>query len=308
MRVIFMGTPDFAAASLKALIDAGHEIQAAVTQPDKPKGRSGELSPSPVKVLAEKNGIKVYQPVKVREKEFVEVLEGYKPDVIVVVAFGQIIPESILNIPKYGCINVHGSLLPKYRGAAPIQWAMLDGEKETGITTMLMDKGLDTGDMLIKRVVRIEEDETSGTLFEKLMKLGAEALTDTLSGLEKGELIPEKQGESPTDYARMLTKSMGIIDFNNTAAKLDCFIRGMNPWPSAYTVLYGKTLKIWAAKPIEMKGEAGMVLEVRKDSFVVACGEGALEILEVQLEGKKRMSAGEFLKGTKLAAGQRFGA
>lgn len=308
MRVIFMGTPDFAAASLKALIDAGHEIQAAVTQPDKPKGRSGELSPSPVKVLAEKNGIKVYQPVKVREKEFVEVLEGYKPDVIVVVAFGQIIPESILNIPKYGCINVHGSLLPKYRGAAPIQWAMLDGEKETGITTMLMDKGLDTGDMLIKRVVRIEEDETSGTLFEKLMKLGAEALTDTLSGLEKGELIPEKQGESPTDYARMLTKSMGIIDFNNTAAKLDCFIRGMNPWPSAYTVLNGKTLKIWAAKPIEMKGEAGMVLEVRKDSFVVACGEGALEILEVQLEGKKRMSAGEFLKGTKLAAGQRFGA
>lgn len=308
MRVIFMGTPDFAAASLKALIDAGHEIQAAVTQPDKPKGRSGELSPSPVKVLAEKNGIKVYQPVKVREKEFVEVLEGYKPDVIVVVAFGQIIPESILNIPKYGCINVHGSLLPKYRGAAPIQWAVLDGEKETGITTMLMDKGLDTGDMLIKRVVRIEEDETSGTLFEKLMKLGAEALTDTLSGLEKGELIPEKQGESPTDYARMLTKSMGIIDFNNTAAKLDCFIRGMNPWPSAYTVLYGKTLKIWAAKPIEMKGEAGMVLEVRKDSFVVACGEGALEILEVQLEGKKRMSAGEFLKGTKLAAGQRFGA
>lgn len=308
MRVIFMGTPDFAAASLKALIDAGHEIQAAVTQPDKPKGRSGELSPSPVKVLAEKNGIKVYQPVKVREKEFVEVLEGYKPDVIVVVAFGQIIPESILNIPKYGCINVHGSLLPKYRGAAPIQWAMLDGEKETGITTMLMDKGLDTGDMLIKRVVRIEEDETSGTLFEKLMKLGAEALTDTLSGLEKGELIPEKQGESPTDYARMLTKSMGIIDFNNTAAKLDCFIRGMNPWPSAYTVLNGKTLKIWAAKPIEMKGEAGMVLEVRKDSFVVACGEGALEIFEVQLEGKKRMSAGEFLKGTKLAAGQRFGA
>lgn len=308
MRVIFMGTPDFAAASLKALIDAGHEIQAAVTQPDKPKGRSGELSPSPVKVLAEKNGIKVYQPVKVREKEFVEVLEGYKPDVIVVVAFGQIIPESILNIPKYGCINVHGSLLPKYRGAAPIQWAMLDGEKETGITTMLMDKGLDTGDMLIKRVVRIEEDETSGTLFEKLMKLGAEALTDTLSGLEKGELIPEKQGESPTDYARMLTKSMGIIDFNNTAAKLDCFVRGMNPWPSAYTVLNGKTLKIWAAKPIEMKGEAGMVLEVRKDSFVIACGEGALEILEVQLEGKKRMSAGEFLKGTKLAAGQRFGA
>lgn len=308
MRVIFMGTPDFAAASLKALIDAGHEIQAAVTQPDKPKGRSGELSPSPVKVLAEKNGIKVYQPVKVREKEFVEVLEGYKPDVIVVVAFGQIIPESILNIPKYGCINVHGSLLPKYRGAAPIQWAVLDGEKETGITTMLMDKGLDTGDMLIKRVVRIEEDETSGTLFEKLMKLGAEALTDTLSGLEKGELIPEKQGESPTDYARMLTKSMGIIDFNNTAAKLDCFVRGMNPWPSAYTVLNGKTLKIWAAKPIEMKGEAGMVLEVRKDSFVVACGEGALEIFEVQLEGKKRMSAGEFLKGTKLAAGQRFGA
>lgn len=307
MKIIFMGTPDFAAASLEALIASKHEIMAVVTQPDKPKGRKGELTPSPVKTIAVEKGIKVYQPVRVREQEFVEILRGYNPDVIIVVAFGQIIPESILEIPKYGCVNIHGSLLPKYRGAAPIQWAVLDGEKETGVTTMLMDKGIDTGDILLKRVINLTEDETAGSLFDKLMVLGAEAILETLEGLENGSITPEKQGESPTDYAKMLTKAMGLIDFTRTAAELDCFIRGMNPWPSAYTVLDGKTLKIWKAKPVDGNGGAGSVLSVGKDSFIVCCGENALEILEVQLEGKKRMSAGDFLKGTHLEPGTEFG-
>ncbi len=307
MKIIFMGTPDFAAASLEALIASKHEIMAVVTQPDKPKGRKGELTPSPVKTIAVEKGIKVYQPVRVREQEFVEILRGYNPDVIIVVAFGQIIPESILEIPKYGCVNIHGSLLPKYRGAAPIQWAVLDGEKETGVTTMLMDKGIDTGDILLKRVINLTEDETAGSLFDKLMVLGAETILETLEGLENGSITPEKQGESPTDYAKMLTKAMGLIDFTRTAAELDCFIRGMNPWPSAYTVLDGKTLKIWKAKPVDGNGGAGSVLSVGKDSFIVCCGEKALEILEVQLEGKKRMSAGDFLKGTHLEPGTEFG-
>ena len=308
MKLIFMGTPDFAAASLKALIESEHDVLAVVTQPDKPKGRKGEFTASPVKTIAVENNIKVYQPVKVKEQDFVEVLKSYKPDAIVVVAFGQIIPESILEIPHYGCINIHGSLLPKYRGAAPIQWAVLNGEKETGVTSMLMDKGLDTGDMLIKRVIPISEDETAGSLFDKLMVLGAETLIDTLRGLERGELTPEKQGESPTGYARMLTKSMGIIDFKRTAAELDCFVRGMNPWPSAYTTMNGKTLKIWKAKPVGEDGKAGCVLRVGKSSFAIACGKGALEVLELQLEGKKRMSAEDFLKGTSLNPGQEFGA
>ena len=287
MKVIFMGTPDFAAASLEALIDSEHEILAVVTQPDKPKGRKGELTPPPVKTIAVEKGIKVYQPVKVREPEFVEIIRDYKPDVIVVIAFGQIIPESILEIPKYGCVNIHGSLLPKYRGAAPIQWAVLDGEKESGVTSMLMDRGIDTGDILLKRSIKLAEDETSGSLFDKLMALGAETLLETLEGLEKGSITPEKQGDSPTDYAKMLTKEMGLIDFSRTASELDCFVRGMNPWPSAYTTLGGKTLKIWRAKPVAEKGKAGSVLRVGKDSFVVGCGENALEIFEVQLEGKK---------------------
>lgn len=307
MKIIFMGTPDFAAASFEALLNSEHEILAAVTQPDKPKGRKGELFPSPVKTIAVENNIKLYQPKRVKDPEFVEIIKSYQPDAIIVVAFGQIIPENILEIPKYGCINIHGSLLPKYRGAAPIQWAVLDGEKETGITSMLMDKGLDTGDMLIKKVIEIDKDETSGSLFDKMMALGAETLLETLDKLEKGEITPEKQGESPTAYAKMLTKTMGQIDFNKTADELDCFIRGMNPWPSAYTMLGGKTLKIWKAKPVVLRGKAGSVLKVNKESFVIGCGKNSIEVLEVQLEGKKRMAVGEFLKGTLLSIGQEFG-
>ena len=307
MKIIFMGTPDFAAASLEALIASRHEIQAVVTQPDKPKGRKGELTPSPVKVVAEGKGIKVYQPLKVRDEEFVETLRAYNPDVMVVVAFGQIIPLSILKMPKFGCVNIHGSLLPKYRGAAPIQWAVLDGEKETGITTILMDEGIDTGDILLKKTIKIDTDETSGSLFDKLMALGAETILETLDELEKGSLTPIKQGESPTAYAKMLTKAMGLIDFTRPAKELDCFVRGMNPWPSAYTLLSGKTLKLWKVRAVEGSGKAGSVINIDKESFTIACGEGAIEVLEVQLEGKKRMSAGDFLKGSTLNIGQELG-
>lgn len=307
MKIIFMGTPDFAAASLEALIDSRHEIQAVVTQPDKPKGRKGELTPSPVKVIAKREGIKVYQPLKVRDEEFVKTLRAYNPDVMVVVAFGQIIPLSILKMPKYGCVNIHGSLLPKYRGAAPIQWAVLDGEKETGITTILMDEGIDTGDILLKKTIKIEADETSGSLFDKLMALGAKTILETLDELEKGNLTPTKQGESPTAYAKMLTKAMGLIDFTRSAKELDCFVRGMDPWPSAYTLLAGKTLKLWKVRAVEGGGKAGSVIEIGKEGFTIACGEGAIEVLEVQLEGKKRMSAGDFLKGITLNIGQELG-
>ena len=307
MKIIFMGTPDFAAASLEALIASRHEIQAVVTQPDKPKGRKGELTPSPVKVIAKREGIKVYQPLKVRDEEFVKTLRAYNPDVMVVVAFGQIIPLSILKMPKYGCVNIHGSLLPKYRGAAPIQWAVLDGEKETGITTILMDEGIDTGDILLKKTIKIDADETSGSLFDKLMALGAKTILETLDELEKGSLTSTKQGESPTAYAKMLTKAMGLIDFTKSAKELDCFVRGMDPWPSAYTLLAGKTLKLWKVRAVEGGGKAGSVIEIGKESFTVACGEGAIEVLEVQLEGKKRMSAGDFLKGSTLNIGQELG-
>lgn len=307
MKIIFMGTPDFAAASLEALIDSRHEIQAVVTQPDKPKGRKGELTPSSVKVIAKREGIKVYQPLKVRDEEFVKTLRAYNPDVMVVVAFGQIIPLSILKMPKYGCVNIHGSLLPKYRGAAPIQWAVLDGEKETGITTILMDEGIDTGDILLKKTIKIDADETSGSLFDKLMALGAKTILETLDELEKGSLTPTKQGESPTAYAKMLTKAMGLIDFTKSAKELDCFVRGMDPWPSAYTLLSGKTLKLWKVRVVEGGGKAGSVIEIGKESFTIACGEGAIEVLEVQLEGKKRMSAGDFLKGSTLNIGQELG-
>lgn len=307
MKIIFMGTPDFAAASLEALIDSRHEIQAVVTQPDKPKGRKGELTPSPVKVIAKREGIKVYQPLKVRDEEFVDTLRAYNPDVMVVVAFGQIIPLSILKMPKYGCVNIHGSLLPKYRGAAPIQWAVLDGEKETGITTILMDEGIDTGDILLKKTIKIDTDETSGSLFDKLKALGAETILETLDELEKGSITPTKQGESPTAYAKMLTKAMGLIDFTRSAKELDCFVRGMDPWPSAYTLLAGKTLKLWKVRAVEKSGKAGSVIEIGKESFTIACGEGAIEVLEVQLEGKKRMSAGDFLKGSTLNIGQELG-
>ena len=249
MRIVFMGTPDFAASALEALVQSRHEILAVVTQPDKPKGRKGIMTPSPVKEIALREGIPVLQPKRVREEGFDEILAGYQADAFVVVAFGQIIPQRILDLPKYGCLNVHGSLLPSYRGAAPIQWAVLDGRKKSGVTVMQMDAGIDTGDILLQKEIVLAEDETAGSLFDRLSALGAEALLEVLDGLEAGTVTPVPQGESDTPYAKMLTKEMGEIDFSRSGAALDAFVRGMDPWPGAYTFLGEKMLKVWKLKP-----------------------------------------------------------
>ena len=300
MRVVFMGTPDFAVGTLKKLAKSEHQVLAVVTQPDKPKGRGKAMQFTPVKEAALESGIPVLQPVKVRDPQVVEELQALNPDVIVVVAFGQIIPESILNMPKYGCVNVHASLLPMYRGAAPIQWAVINGDKTSGVTTMQMDKGLDTGDMLLKREVILDPEETGGSLFDRLSEVGAELLIETLEKLERNEIIPEKQPElSPTPYASQMTMDMGRIDWNQDAVKIERLIRGLNPWPSAYTQLGEKTLKIWVAQVEEgdSKKEAGTVIRADKKGLFVQTGKGVLKILELQLEGKKRMTADAFLRG-----------
>lgn len=309
MRVIFMGTPDFATGTLEEIVLAGHEVVGVVTQPDKPKGRGKNLMPTPVKEVAMKYNLPVYQPKKVREPEFVEVLRGLKPDVMVVAAFGQIISKEILEMPKYGCINVHASLLPAYRGAAPIQWAVINGDKESGVTIMQMDEGIDTGDMIEKVVVPIAEDETGGSLFDKLSQAGAKLCVKVLQDLEDGKAVREKQPEeSTTPYARMINKKMGAIDWEKPAKEIEQLIRGLNPWPSAYTRLQGKTLKIWKAEVLlEHSQEApGQITEVTKDSIVVQTGQGRLKILELQLEGKKRMDAASFLRGYALKEGESF--
>lgn len=309
MRVIFMGTPDFATGTLEEIVLAGHEVVGVVTQPDKPKGRGKTLMPTPVKEVAMKYNLPVYQPKKVREPEFVEVLRGLKPDVMVVAAFGQIISKEILEMPKYGCINVHASLLPAYRGAAPIQWAVINGDKESGVTIMQMDEGIDTGDMIEKVVVPIAEDETGGSLFDKLSQAGAKLCVKVLRDLEDGKAVREKQPEeSTTPYARMIDKKMGSIDWEKPAKEIEQLIRGLNPWPSAYTRLQGKTLKIWKAEVLlEHSQEApGQITEVTKDSIVVQTGQGRLKILELQLEGKKRMDAASFLRGYALKEGESF--
>lgn len=309
MRVIFMGTPDFSTGTLEEIVLAGHEVVGVVTQPDKPKGRGKTLMPTPVKEVAMKYNLPVYQPKKVREPEFVEVLRGLKPDVMVVAAFGQIISKEILEMPKYGCINVHASLLPAYRGAAPIQWAVINGDKESGVTIMQMDEGIDTGDMIEKVVVPIAEDETGGSLFEKLSQAGAKLCVKVLQDLEDGKAVREKQPEeSTTPYARMIDKKMGAIDWEKPAKEIEQLIRGLNPWPSAYTRLQGKTLKIWKAEVLlEHSQEApGQITEVTKDSIVVQTGQGRLKILELQLEGKKRMDAASFLRGYALKEGESF--
>lgn len=304
MKIIFMGTPYFAVGTLRSLAEAGHEITLVVSQPDKPKGRGHAMVPTPVKAVAEELGIPVFQPVKIREAK--DVLEKTEADVCVVAAFGQIIPASILHMKKYGCINVHASLLPKYRGAAPIQWAVIDGEKESGVTIMQMDEGLDTGDMLAKAIVPLDEKETGGSLFDKLSEAGGRLCVETLAKLEKGEITPEKQGESPTAYASMLDKKMGNIDWNKSAVVIERLVRGLNPWPSAYTHLDGKTLKIWACDVLPQsasKGESGEILEVTKDAIHVQTGDGILVLREIQLAGKARMDAGAFLRGYKVVPG-----
>lgn len=309
MKIVFMGTPDFAVGTLHALAESEHEILAVVTQPDKPKGRGKALQPTPVKEEAMRYGIPVYQPKKVREEEFQVVLRELNPDLIVVVAFGQLIPKSILELPRYGCVNVHASLLPKYRGAAPIQWAVIDGEKESGVTIMKMDEGLDTGDMIAKTVVPLASDETGGSLFDKLSQVGAQLLLDTIPALEEGTVVCEKQPEeSPTPYAAMLNKKMGLIDWSQDASVIECLVRGLNPWPSAYTYLKGKTLKIWQAKVVEKQHEEepGTIIEVDKKHLVVACKTNALLIERLQLEGKKQMETEAFLRGYAIETGAQF--
>ena len=307
MRIVFMGTPDFAVPTLEALIKGGHEVLAAVTQPDKPKGRGKAVLMTPVKEKALESSIPVYQPENVREEAFIALLKKMNPDVIVVVAFGQILPKALLEIPRYGCVNVHASLLPKYRGAAPIQWAVIDGEAVSGVTTMLMDEGLDTGDMLEVKEVPLEEKETGGSLFDKLSMLGGELIVSTLEKLENGTIKRMPQGESTTGYAKMLKKSMGEIDWTKSAAEIERLVRGLNPWPSAYTFLKGKTLKIWAADVVKGEG-TGVFGQVKneKDRLLVETVDGFLSITELQLEGKKRMDTAAFLRGFPVRTGERF--
>lgn len=305
MRIVFMGTPDFSVPALEALVKGGHQVIAAVTQPDKPKGRGKAVLMTPVKEKALEMGIPVYQPVKVREPEFVKTLADLAPDVIVVVAFGQILPKSILEIPRYGCVNIHASLLPKYRGAAPIQWAVIDGEKETGVTTMFMNEGLDTGDMLEKEVVPLDPKETGVSLHDKLSAVGGRLILSTLKGLEDGTLKGTPQTDEGSCYAKMLKKSLGDIDWTMDGAAIERLIRGLNPWPSAYTSLHGKTLKIWDADVTDREYgvEPGTVAEVSKDQLIIQTGKGSLSVRSLQLEGKKRMDIQDFLRGYSLEKG-----
>lgn len=310
MKIVFMGTPDFAVGALEALIKAGHEITAVVTQPDKPKGRSKELQFPPVKECAVRHGIPVFQPKKIKTPENIEELKKYPADIYIVAAFGQLLSQEILDIPEFGCLNIHASLLPKYRGASPIQRVIIDGEKKTGVTIMQMNAGLDTGDMLYKKEVDISDEDTFETLHDKLMIVGGEAVTEALDLLEGGELVPEKQDDSLSCYASLIKKEMGELDFDNkTAEELDRLVRGMNPWPSAYTYFRGKQLKIWKAKPVgnSTQAEPGCVAGVTKDFIEVSAKEGTLLIYELQLEGKKRMSTHDFLLGIKPEIGERLG-
>lgn len=309
MKIVYMGTPDFAVAPLESILAAGHEVVAVVTQPDKQKGRGKEVQMSPVKECALKHDIPVLQPVRIKEEQEIQKLREYPADIFVVAAFGQLLTEEILNMPKFGCINIHASLLPAYRGAAPIQWAVINGEEKTGVTIQQMAKGLDTGDMLLKREVVIDEKETGASLFDKLMEVGAQLVVEVLPMIENGEIIPEKQDEEKATYVGRLTKAMGLIDFTKDAVVIERLIRGLNSWPSAYTTINGKTLKIWEADVVLGKEGAnpGEIISVEKDAFTVATGKDALRITSVQLEGKKRMAVKDFLLGYPLKAGECLG-
>ena len=306
MKVIFMGTPDLSVGTLEALIDAGHEVVLVVTQPDKPKGRGGKVLYTPVKEAALAHDIPVYQPVKIREPECIEELRKYKADIMVVIAFGQILPKEILEMTPYGCVNVHASLLPAYRGAAPIQWAVINGDKVSGVTTMQMDEGLDTGDMLLKEEIVLDEKETGGSLHDKIADAGARLCIETLKALEQGTVTPVKQGESTTEYARMLDKRMGNISWEKPAEEIERLIRGLNPWPSAYTDWNGKVMKIWQAEVCEgdTKEVPGTIVKVEKDGFYVQTGKDLLKVTELQIPGKKKMDAGAFLRGCRIENGE----
>ena len=308
MKIVFMGTPDFAVPCLTALRDAGHEIAAVFTQPDKPKGRGYDMTPPPVKVKALEYGLPVLQPATLRDGEAAAALAEIGPEVIVVVAYGKLLPKEILDMPRLGCVNVHASLLPRHRGASPIQWAIVCGDRETGVTTMRMAEGMDTGDMLEKAVTPIGPEETGEALHDRLSEMGAALIVKTLKGLEAGTLTPEKQDERYATKAPIIRKEMGELDFHKPAAELHNLVRGFYPWPAAYTFLGGKRLKVLKTKVLSgMSGEAGTVLE-SAGGLVIACGDGALELLQVQLEGKKPMTAAELLRGRPVEKGTRLGA
>lgn len=312
MKIVFMGTPDFSLQPLKSLVEAGHDVSLVLTREDKKRNR-GELSPTPVKELAQELNIPVLTPSKMKDEALIERLKSENADFFVVVAYGKILPKEILDIPRLGCINIHASLLPEYRGAAPIQWSIIDGKKKTGISTMLMDEGLDTGDILKQYELLIADDETGGTLFDKLAILGGEAIVDTIANFES--INPTPQGNATTEYAKMISKQMGEIDFNKSATEIERLIRGMNPWPSAYTKYEGKVLKIWEAKVSENISELpninlsenyGKIYSFNKDIFII-CNNSVLKVLSLQLEGKKRMSAKDFLLGREIKQGYVLG-
>lgn len=310
MKMIFMGTPEFAAEALRALLGAGHEVTAVVTQPDKPKGRSGRPAPPPVKICALEAGIPVMQPTRIKTPEAVAELKKYEAEVYIVAAFGQMLSQEILDIPRFGCLNIHASLLPKYRGASPIQHAIIDGEAETGITIMRLDAGMDTGDMLYQKRIPIGAEDNYETLQNKLMKLGGETVTEALELLEQGKLTPVKQEDALSSHAPLIKKELGRLDFAKSAVELDRLIRGVTPWPGAFTGFRGKQLKIWRAAPEPGEDTSGHmpgeILRVERDALAVAADKGVLRILELQLEGKKRMSARDFIQGARPQAGKDF--
>lgn len=324
MKIVFMGTPDFAVPALKALAEsAKHEVSLVVTQPDRPRGRSGKPAPSDVKLCAEQYGIPVFQPEKVREEDSVERLRRENADIFVVAAFGQLLPKTILEMPRFGCINIHGSLLPAYRGAAPVQWAVLDGQKEAGDTIMQMNEGLDTGDILMQESIPLSADETAGSLYDKLSSMGGPLLLKALDAIEEGTVTPVPQGDSGTHYAKMLRKEMGNIDWTKSAEEIGRLVRGLNPWPSAYTHWNGKMLKIWMAEPVTQEelsalgcdekngmdlkeAQPGTVMIVTKDTLMVQTGDGLLALTELQMEGKKRMPVQAFLMGCRLQTGEKL--
>ena len=306
MRIVFMGTPDFAVPSLQALIDAGHDVCAVYTQPDKPQGRKQILTAPPVKTLALEHDIPVFQPNTLKNEDEQARLRELAPEVIIVVAYGKLLPKAVLDIPPHGCINVHGSLLPRWRGAAPIQWAVIAGDEMAGVTTMQMAEGLDTGDMLLTYETKVDEKETAGELFDRLAQSGAELLTQTLVKLD--EITPRPQDDAQSCYAHMLDKQMAVIDWSRSAHEIDCLIRGLNPWPIALTTLSGERLKVFAAEKAAGNGEPGTVLEADpKKGLTVACGEGALRLTEIQLVGGKRMKATDFLRGHAIQVGTKLG-
>lgn len=304
-----MGTPDFAVGALEAIINAGHEVTLVVTQPDRQKGRGKEVQFTPVKECALKYGIPVFQPNRIKTEESVAELKKWEADIYVVAAFGQILSKEILDMPKYGCVNIHASLLPKYRGAAPIQWSVINGDKESGVTIQQMNEGVDTGDIILQKIITLDKKETGESLFDRLAVLGAEAIVEALESIENGTATRTPQNEAESTHAKMLSKEMGQINFGKKAEEIERLIRGLNSWPSAFSRWNGKSLKIWDADVVEAKAQEapGTIIQVDKTSITVICGENALQINSVQMEGKKRMDVKDFLLGYHMEVGMKLG-